>query len=367
MNIKMVDLKVSYNSIKQEIDKAIKTVLDKTNFILGEEVKIFEDEFARYCGSKYAIGVANGTDAIKIALQASGVKDGDEVITTPFTFIATSEAIMQSGAKPVFADITLDTYNINPDEIEKKITKKTKAIIPVHLYGHPCDMKRINAIAKKHNLLVIEDCAQAFTAKYEDKFVGSMGNAGSFSFFPAKNLGCFGDGGMVITSDEKIYTTAKALRNHGSIVKYYSEMDGFNSRLDTLQAAILSVKLKYIDKWTKMRNEVAGKYEAALKNVAVTPKIIGSCQHSFNYYNIMFPSKEIRDKVQKYLTDNSVACQIYYPVALHLQTVYKFMGYKKGDFPLSEKAQDATLSLPMYPELSDEQIGFVAQMVKNAI
>ncbi|MCB4790795.1 MAG: DegT/DnrJ/EryC1/StrS family aminotransferase [Elusimicrobia bacterium] len=367
MKIPMVDLKVSYESMKADIDNAVKTVLDKTNFILGEEVGKFEEEFAKYCGSKYAVGVANGTDAIKISLLACGLEKEDEVITTPFTFIATSEAIIQSGCKPVFADIRLDDYNLDPVEIEKKLTKKTKAVIPVHLYGHPCDMKKIMEIAKKNNLIVIEDCAQAFSAKYEDKFTGTIGNAGSFSFFPAKNLGCFGDGGMVITNDQNVYKNARALRNHGSHIKYYSEMDGFNSRLDTLQAAILSVKLKQMDKWTKMRNDVAGKYAKALKDVTAVPKVLANCYHSFNYYNIMFASKQIRDQVQKYLVDNGVACQIYYPVALHLQTVYKDMGYKLGDFPLTEKAQDTTLSLPMYPELNDEQIKYITEKVKEAV
>lgn len=365
MKIQMVDLKASYPEIRKEIDEAVKSILDKTNFILGEEVAKFEGEFAAYCGAKYAVGVANGTDALKIAVMASGIKKGDEVITTPFTFIATTEAIVQAGGVPVFADIDLDTYTISPKDIEKRITKKTKAILPVHLYGHPADMKPILEVARKHNLIVIEDCAQSFTATYDSKVTGSIGLAGCFSFFPAKNLGAFGDGGMVITSDKDTYENARALRNHGQKVKYFSSMDGFNSRLDTVQAAILSVKLKYIDKWTRMRNEAAKKYNALLKDIAVVPQVKGNCLHSFNYYNLLFKSKSMRDTVQKVLSEKSIPTQIYYPLSLHLQEVYKPLGYKLGDYPVCEKAQNETLSLPMYPELTDEQINHIAGIIQE--
>jgi len=370
MKIQMVDLAAGYPEIRAEIDTAVKNVLDKTNFILGEEVKKFEGDFAKYCGVQYAVGVANGTDAIKIAVLASGINSGDEVITTPFTFIATSEAIVQAGGTPVFADIEIDNYNISPKEIEKKITKKTKAILPVHMYGHPAEMDEILRIAKKYNLKVIEDCAQSFSAKYRLavsgwRLAGTMGGAGCFSFFPAKNLGCFGDGGMVVTSDKEIYENAKALRNHGQREKYFSVMDGFNSRLDTLHAAILSVKLKYIDKWTAMRNSVAQKYNELLKDVAVVPTTRENCQHSFNYYTIRFKDKETRDKVQKHLAAHGMPCQIYYPCSLHLQKVYESLSYKKGDCPVSEKAQDETLSLPMYPELDDEKIEYIANKIKE--
>ena len=365
MKIQMVDLKANYLPIKKEIDDALMSVVAKTNFILGEEVARFEKEFAAYCGVKYAVGVANGTDALKIALMAAGVREGDEVITTPFTFIATSEAVDKAGGIPVFADIRIEDYNIDPKEIEKKITKKTKAILPVHLYGHPADMDAIMKIAKKHNLTVIEDCAQSFTARYGNAVTGSIGAAGCFSFFPAKNLGCFGDGGMVITNDDKVFENAKALRNHGQKVKYFTELHGFNSRLDTIQAAVLSAKLKYIDKWTKMRNDIAAKYNGLLNSACIVPTIKANCLHSFNYYNLMFKDKAERDSVQKRLIDNGIACQIYYPQSLHLQEVYKDLGYKKGDLPVSEKAQDCTLALPMYPELSGEQIEFIAKTVKN--
>ena len=366
MKIQMVDLSASYPEIRAEIDAAVKNVLDKTNFILGDEVKKFEQEFASYCGVKYAVGVANGTDALKIALLACGIKKGDEVITTPFTFIATTEAIVQAGGIPVFADIVQESYTIDPDDIEKKITKKTKAILPVHMYGHPAEMKKILDIAKKYNLKVIEDCAQSFSAEYSGKKCGSIGDVGCFSFFPAKNLGCFGDGGMVVTSDKEIYENAKALRNHGQREKYFSVMDGFNSRLDTMQAAILLVRLKHIDKWTAMRNSVAQKYNELLKDVAMVPMVLKNCKHSFNYYTIQFKDKTTRDKVQKHLIDNKIPCQIYYPCSLHLQKVYENLNYKKGDFPVSEKMQDETLSLPMYPELDDEKIKYITEKIKQA-
>lgn len=365
MKIQMVDLKANYSGIREEIDSAVKNVLDKTNFILGEEVKKFEDDFAKYCGAKYAVGVANGTDAIKIALLAAGIKKGDEVITTPFTFIATSEAIVQAGGVPVFADIVQKSYTIDPDGIEKKITKKTKAVLPVHMYGHPAEMKKILDTAEKYNLKVIEDCAQSFSAEYNGRKCGSIGDCGCFSFFPAKNLGCFGDGGMVITSDKEIYENSKALRNHGQREKYFSVMDGFNSRLDTVQAAILSVKLKHIDKWTAMRNSAAQKYNELLKDVATVPEVLENCRHSFNYYTICFKNKQERDKVQKHLADNGIPNQIYYPQSLHLQKVYENLNYKKGDFPVSEKMQDETLSLPMYPELDDEKIKFITDKIKE--
>lgn len=371
MKIPMVDLTREYNEFKSEIDAAINFVLNKCNFILGDEVNKFEEEFAKLNGSKYAISVANGTDALRIAIMAAGIKEGDEVITTPFTFIATTETISQSGAKVVFADIEDDTYNIDPKSIESKITKKTKAILPVHLYGHPADMEKIMEIAKRHNLIVIEDCAQAFTAKYkinnEWKFVGSIGNAGTFSFFPAKNLGAYGDGGLITTNDENILNIAKALRNHGSRERYIYEMEGFNSRLDTIQAAILRIKLKKILELTEKRNNIAKKYTQLLNGLCITPVVRENCYHSFNYYTIKFETKNMRDKVQKYLTENGVANQIYYPIALHLQKAYKHLGYKYGDLPVTEKIQDRVLSLPMFPQLKDEEINYISDKIKEAI
>lgn len=372
MKVPMVDMLAGYPPIREEIETAVKNVFNKANFILGEEVAKFEKEFAAHNGTKYAIGVANGTDAIRMALIASGVKKGDEVITSPFTFIATSETISQVGAIPVFADIDPVTYNLDPKSVEKKITPRTKAIVPVHLYGLPCDMDAFMAIAKKHNLIVVEDTAQAFTAKYklggtDWKYCGAMGHCGTFSFFPAKNLGAFGDGGAITTNDEKIYETLKQLRNHGSKVRYHHEMEGFNSRLDTVQAAVLSVRLRHVEKWTELRNAVAGKYAEALKGLCVTPVVPANARHSFNYYTLRFDSKAKRDNAQKYLTEQQIANQIYYPIALHLQEAYAHLGGKRGDLPACDAVMDTVFSLPMYPELSDEQIKTVTDAVKASL
>ena len=372
MKVPMVDMLAGYPPIKDEIEAAVKNVFNKANFILGEEVKKFEAEFAAHNGAKFCVGVANGTDALRMAYLASGVKPGDEVITSPFTFIATTETISQVGAVPVFADIDPVTFCLDPKSVEKKITSKTRAIAPVHLYGHPCDMDALMALAKKHNLIVIEDTAQAFTGKYKMggtdwKMLGSIGHCGTYSFFPAKNLGAFGDGGAITTSDDKILETLKQLRNHGSKVRYHHEMEGFNSRLDTVQAAILSIRLKHVEKWTEMRNKVAEKYAAALQGVCVTPFVPANARHSFNYYTIRFDSKAKRDNAQKHLTEQGIANQIYYPITLHLQEAYKHLGYKRGDLPVCDAVQDTVFSLPMYPELSDEQIKAVTDAVKNSL
>ena len=372
MKVPMVDMLAGYPPIKDEIEAAVKNVFNKANFILGEEVKKFEAEFAAHNGAKFCVGVANGTDALRMAYLASGVKPGDEVITSPFTFIATTETITQMGAVPVFADIDPVTFCLDPKSVEKKITSKTRAIAPVHLYGHPCDMDALMALAKKHNLIVIEDTAQAFTGKYKMggtdwKMLGSIGHCGTYSFFPAKNLGAFGDGGAIVTSDQKIYDTLIQLRNHGSKVRYHHEMEGFNSRLDTVQAAILSIRLKHVEKWTEMRNKVAEKYAAALQGVCVTPFVSANARHSFNYYTIRFDSKAKRDNAQKHLTEQGIANQIYYPITLHLQEAYKHLGYKRGDLPVCDAVQDTVFSLPMYPELSDEQIKAVTDAVKNSL
>jgi len=371
MKIPMVDLTREYEELKDEINQSIQMVLNKCNFILGEDVAKFEEEFARFNNSRYAVSVASGTDALRIAILANKIGKGDEVITTPFTFIATTETISQAGAKVVFADIEEDTYNIDPISIERKITKKTKAIIPVHLYGHPADMEKIMNIAKRYNLIVIEDCAQAFGAKYKInnnwKFVGTIGNCGTFSFFPAKNLGAYGDGGLITTDDDKTANLIKTLRNHGSSQRYIYEMEGFNSRLDTIQAAILRIKLKNIERYIKMRQDVARKYNEALDGLCITPKVRENCEHSFNYYTVRFETKEIRDSVSKYLTENGVSNQIYYPISLHLQKAYKHLGYKKGELPITEKMQDRVLSLPMFPHLKDNEISYIADKIREAL
>jgi dTDP-4-amino-4,6-dideoxygalactose transaminase len=372
MKVPMVDMLAGYPPIKDEVEAAVKNIFNKANFILGEEVKKFEAEFAAHNGAKFCVGVANGTDALRMAYLAAGIKPGDEVITSPFTFISTSETISQVGATPVFADIDPVTFNLDPKSVEQKITAKTRAIVPVHLYGYPCDMDAFMALAQKHNLIVIEDTAQAFTGKYRNargewKYLGNIGHCGTYSFFPAKNLGAFGDGGAVITNDQKIYDTLIQLRNHGSKVRYHHELEGFNSRLDTVQAAILSIRLKHVEKWTEMRNAVAAKYAAALKDICVTPVVPANARHSFNYYTLRFDSKAKRDAAQKHLTEQGIANQIYYPIALHLQEAYKHLGGKKGDLPVCDAVMDTVFSLPMYPELSDEQIKTVTDAVKASL
>ena len=364
----MTDLKIQYISIKEEIDATIKRVIEQGRFILGPEVKAFEQEMSSYCGTKFAVGVASGTDALLLALLAYGIKPGDEVITTPFTFIATAEAIRHCGATPVFVDIDRHTYNIDPTQIEAKITARTTAIIPVHLYGQPADMEPILQIGKKHNLKVVEDCAQALGAEYRGRKVGSIGDAGCLSFFPAKNLGAYGDGGMVVTNDQQIAEMVGMLRQHGSRVSYHHLMSGFNSRLDSLQAAILRVKLRHLDNWNKLRREKALLYTQLLGEIdGVEPPSIDEYNlTSANYYTIRLTgSYKNRDELRKHLESKDIQVMVYYPLSLHLQEVYKPLGYKPGDFPQSEQAQEQVLSLPMFPELSEDQVKEVARQIKK--
>jgi dTDP-4-amino-4,6-dideoxygalactose transaminase len=368
VNVPLVDLKAQYNSIKAEIDVAINRVLEHGQFILGPEVKAFEEEMAAYCGTKYAVGVASGTDALHLALLGCGIKPDDEVITTPFTFIATAESIAKCGAKPVFVDIDLKTYNIDPSQIESKITGKTKAILPVHLYGQPAAMERILDMARQHNLKVIEDCAQALGAEYKGKKVGSLGDAGCLSFFPSKNLGAYGDGGMVVTDDAQIAETVRILRVHGSKASYQHVMHGFNSRLDALQAAILRVKLKQLDKWNELRRSKTALYTELLSRIddVEPPYFEKNCRSSCNYYTIRLKDSRLnRNELRKHLESKGIQTAVYYPLALHLQEVYKYMGHKPGDFPQSERAQEQVLTLPMYPELNKEQIEEVAGEIRK--
>ncbi|MDD5655158.1 MAG: DegT/DnrJ/EryC1/StrS family aminotransferase [Candidatus Omnitrophica bacterium] len=375
MKIQMTDLRIQYENAKKEIDSAIREVIEETGFILGKQVSLFEEEAAKYFGAKYAIGVASGTDALILSLAALGIDQGDEVITTPFTFIATAEAVSRVGAKPVFCDIDRLTYNIDPDKIEEKVTPRTKALLPVHLYGMPCRMDKITAIADKHNLKLIEDCAQSFGSEYKSKKTGVFGDCGCLSFFPAKTLGCFGDGGMILTNSDDAAQKTKMLRNHGSNKKYYYGTHGFNSRLDTMQAAILRVKLKYIDTWINKRIENAKYYSELLRGCedivtpdAQAPSAQGAAQeykHTFNYYTVRIKNNR-REDVQKRLKERSVPSAIYYPLSLHLQEVYQELGYKKGDFPVAESAQDEVLSLPMYPELDKEQIRQICEICHPA-
>ncbi len=362
MSVPFFDLKIQNSKIRKEIDAAISAVVDSAHFILGSNVAELEKEAAAYHGAKYAVGVASGTDALQLALRACGIKEGDEVITTPFTFVATAEAISYTGAKPVFADIDPGTFNIDPDRIKEKINKKTKAIIPVHLFGQASDMDPIMGLAKKHGLKVIEDSCQAIGAKYGGKHVSTIGDAGCLSFFPTKNLGGFGDGGMVITDDENIYNEVRILRGHGSRTTYHYDMVGFNSRLDEIQAAVLRVKLKHLETWMESRRKNAALYNKMLSGTVETPKENNKARHVYNQYTIKVKD---RNKLQEFLKTKGIGSMIYYPLALHLQKVYEDLGYGNGDMPECEKAQAEVLSLPIFPELTEAQVTEVAEAVKE--
>jgi dTDP-4-amino-4,6-dideoxygalactose transaminase len=363
MPVNFFDLKIQNSKIRSEIDAAIAKTVDSAMFILGQTVADFETDVAKYHGVKYAVGVASGTDALHLALRAIGVKEGDEVLTTPFTFVATAESITYTGAKPVFVDIDPETFNIDPSKIKAKITKKTKAIIPVHLYGQAADMDSIMKIAKEHGLKVIEDSAQAIGAKIGDKHVSTIGDAGCLSYFPTKNLGAFGDGGMVVTNDEKIYEAVKLLRAIGSKVTYHYEVIGFNSRLDALQAAILKVKLKYLESWVDARRKNADLYNKLLAGLdIILPKESKGVRHTYNQYTIR--SKQ-RDALVDHLKKKGIGAMIYYPLSLHLQKIYEDLGYKMGSFPNAEKVQSEVMSLPIFPELTEVQITEVASCIKE--
>jgi dTDP-4-amino-4,6-dideoxygalactose transaminase len=371
--IKFLDLTAQYRSVKKEIDRAIKKVLESGQFIGGKEVENFEKEIAKFCGVKYAISLKSGTDALFLSLKALGIGPGDEVITTPFTFIATAEVIANLGAKPVFIDIDPRTFNIDPQQLAyqlNKLTKlgklKVKAIVPVHLFGQMTDMDEIMKIAKKYKLFVVEDAAQAIGAEYRGRKAGSFGDVGCFSFFPSKNLGAFGDGGMVVTNNKKLAEKIQLLRNHGSSPKnkYLNLILGTNSRLDAIQAAILRVKLKYLKKWIKKTQEIANYYNQSLKGVGdiKVPEILSDRTHTFHQYTIR---TRYRDKLKKYLEKNGIPTMIYYPIPLHLQPVFKYLGYKKGDFLEAEKVSKEVLSLPIYPELSKKEQEFIVKKIKE--
>ena len=364
--IKFLDLRAEYDSIKKEIDKAIKRVLENGEFIGGIEVEKFEKEFANFCNAKYAISVNSCTDALFLSLKALGIKDGDEVITTPFSFIATAEVIANLKARPVFVDIDPLTFNIDPLNIEKVITKKTKAIIPVHLFGQAADMDEIMKIAKKHKLFVIEDAAQAVGDIYKGKNVGTIGDLGCFSFFPSKNLGAYGDGGMIITNDKTLDEKLRLLKNHGSSFKnkYENLILGTNSRLDSIQAAILRIKLKHLKKWTEKKKKAADYYSSKLQKVEKikTPFIKNNRNHIFHQYTI---NAEKRDSLKKYLKNKGVDTMVYYPLLLHLQPALKHLNYKKGDFPKAEKTSKEVLSLPIYPEIKKEKLDFIIKKIRN--
>ncbi|WP_286883306.1 DegT/DnrJ/EryC1/StrS family aminotransferase [Aneurinibacillus sp. UBA3580] len=361
--IPLLDLKAQYQTIKEEIKAAIDEVLESGNYIMGPAVKKFEESLAEYCGVKYAIGVANGTDALLLTLDALGIGPGDEVITTPFTFFASAEVISQVGATPVFVDIEPDTYNLDVTKLEAAITSKTKAIIPVHIFGQPTDMDEIMEIANKYNVYVIEDACQAIGATYKGKKIGSIGTAGCFSFFPTKNLGGYGDGGIIVTNDEELARKVQILRVHGSYPKYYHSMIGYNSRLDALQAATLQIKLKYIDQWNQKRREKADFYNQSLKDLSIQLPFIKTGREAV--YHLYIIQTEYRDELIQYLKENGISSGIYYPVPLHRQEVYAELDYTEGSLPESEKAALGTLALPLYPELTTEDQEYVISVVKD--
>jgi dTDP-4-amino-4,6-dideoxygalactose transaminase len=363
--VPMVDLKVQYETIRREVADAVLGVMQSTHFILGPQGKALEEAVAAYHGVRHAVAVASGTDALHLALLAAGIKRGDEVITTPFTFIATAEAISYTGAVPVFVDIDPATFNIDVNKIAAAITKKTRAVIPVHLYGQPADMDGLMALANKHGLRVVEDCAQSFGAEYKGRKTGAIGDIGCFSFFPSKNLGCYGDGGMVITDDAGLSERLLSLRNHGSRVRYYHDEIGFNSRLDEIQAAVLRVKFKHIDEYNEKRGKNARLYNDRLSGSGVrTPSEQRGTRHVFHQYTVRVDN---RDAVKKRLDDAQVtSSMIYYPVPLHLQAAYKDLGMTVGSLPVAEQAAREVLSLPMYPELTEDQNAAVAGAVKDA-
>ena len=363
MNIPFVDLQGQYVNIKEEIDRVIFDVISKSAFIGGSYVQSFEDDFAKFCNAEYCIGVANGTDALFIALKTMGIGAGDEVITAANSFIATSEAITQTGARVVFVDINPMTYNMDTNKIEEKITSRTKAIIPVHLYGQPADMDPIVALAKKHNLKIIEDAAQAHGAVYKGRTIGSFGDMACFSFYPGKNLGAYGDAGAIVTSDDTLARKARIFANHGRVDKYDHEIEGINSRLDGLQAAVLGVKLKHLDKWSESRRKNAYLYNQYLKETElVTPVEIEEVKAVYHLY-IVRTKKELRQGLQDHLTSKGIATGIHYPIALPNLKAYAYLNHNKGDFPEATRVSEEILSLPMYPELTESQIQFVAREI----
>jgi dTDP-4-amino-4,6-dideoxygalactose transaminase len=386
LQIPLLNLKKQYESLQKELEESVLKVMRSSQYILSSNVSRFEKKIAKYTGSKYAVSCANGTDALVLSLKALGISSGDEVITTSFTFFATSEAISSVGATPIFVDVDKNTYNIDPSKIEEKITKKTKAIMPVHIFGQPADMDKINNIAKKHKLFVIEDACQAIGATYKNKNIGNLADVACFSFFPTKNLGGFGDGGIITTNNENIYKIITALRNHGSgnlgleayniinssninskkyegQLKYYNYLIGYNSRLDEIQAAILLVKLKQIDTWNNLRIKKAAYYNKKLKNTSlVLPKIANNVKSVFHLYILQ---SEKRDKLAAFLNEKGIATGIYYPIPLHLQIVYKNLGYSKGDLEVSEYLSKRTFAIPLYPELTKQEQDYIIEKIQE--
>lgn len=370
LKVQLLDLAAQYRKIRKEVLKEVEKVCDSQHYVLGKNVAGLEAEVSEYCGSKYAIGVASGTDAILLALMAAGVKAGDKVITTPFTFFATAGSIARLEAIPVFVDIHPLTYNIDPDSLEallKKDSKGVKAIIPVHLYGQCADMDPINKLARKYRIKVVEDAAQSIGAEYKGKMSGVLADLACFSFYPTKNLGCFGDGGMVTTNDQKLADRVRMLRVHGSRVRYYHDEVGINSRLDEIQAAVLRIKLKRLEEWTVGRINNAARYDrlfekAGLTSIVALPYIQDGNRSVYNQYVVRVPK---RDDLRAHLAGAGIGSEIYYPLPLHMQKCFKGLGYRKGDFTVSEKAAKEVLALPIYPELKESEQKYVVSAIKE--
>lgn len=362
MSIALFDLRSQYRDLQNEIDRAVIEVLEGGDYILGSRVQKLENQVTGYCGVKFGIGVASGTDALFLALLACGVGPGDEVITTPFTFIATSAAISRTGATPVFVDIDSRTYNIDPEKVEAGITARTKAVIPVHIFGQMADMDEILHLSRENDLAVIEDACQAMGSQYMGKMAGALGIAGCFSFFPTKILGCCGDGGMVVTGSEKVAARIRSLRSQGSSKKFIHDTVGFNSRLDEIQAAILLVKFKYIEDWLNRRAELAGLYSRLLEGAVVTPCVKPGIRHTYHLYVVRTTKRE---SIIRNLEKNGVSYGLYYPLPLHLQAAYKDLGYRKGDLPVAEKASEELLAIPIYPELTRQDAERIAFLVRQ--
>ncbi|MEO9873138.1 DegT/DnrJ/EryC1/StrS family aminotransferase [Ekhidna sp.] len=361
MSIPFVDLKAQYESIKEDIDAAIAFVINQTSFIGGEIIKEFEVDFAKYIGAKHCVGMANGTDAIEIALKALGIGEGDEVIVPALTWISTAGAVNSVGAEPVFVDVLADERTINPELIEAKITERTKAIIPVHLYGLPARMTEIIKLSKKYNLRIIEDCAQAHGAEINGKRVGTFGDIATFSFYPGKNLGAYGDAGCIITNDDELANTCRMLSNHGQLKKHDHQIIGQNSRLDTMQAAILKVKLPHLESWTNARIQVADWYEDKL-DAFKRPIVPAGMRHVFHLYVIQ---SEKRDVMMNRLKETNIGCAIHYPTPLPLLKSYAYKGHNSGDFPIAEKLSAEILSLPIFPEMREEEVEGVCENLNH--
>ncbi|MFH1102687.1 MAG: DegT/DnrJ/EryC1/StrS family aminotransferase [Pseudomonadota bacterium] len=374
MNVPLLDLKGQYQKIKDEILASVHRVFEEQQFILGSPVKSLEEEIARYCECKHAVGVSSGTDALLISLMVFGIRPGDRILTSPYTFFATAGSIARLGGIPVFVDIDRDSFNLSPEKLEETIdrmgkTEKNhlKGIIPVHLFGQCADMAPILDTASAHGLFVIEDAAQAIGSEYLGRRAGSMGDVGCFSFFPSKNLGAFGDGGIVTTDSDELFSKLQIFRVHGASPKYYHQVIGGNFRLDAVQAAVVSVKLKHLDQWTRGRQENASRYRTFFKNEGLEDRIPLPLEkegsHIYNQFVIIAEGK--RDGLQRFLKEAGVGTEIYYPVPLHLQKCFSYLGYRQGDFPFSEYAAENSLALPIYPELSDDQLSYVVKMIRK--